>query len=211
MKPKLILCLTLMLSGNCFAAIVYPKAPEGGREIISAQVLPKLENSPGFPGGLRVEDLTVAEPCRDFAVGFTNVTAGQLLSAATPAAWRYLIIHGTNAVGAAELIADGTTGKTLKYHRLDLADFSNETLEALRMAEQLPQVKKQDYEARRLEITSLHFVAVWLHGESDDIIMPLPNTFGRWNAYQPYSEKDMIELLKPAAEGLMRFAPAGRG
>jgi hypothetical protein len=41
--------------------------------------------------------------------------------------------------------------------------------------------------------------------------MPLPNTFGRWNAYQPYSEKDMIELLKPAAEGLMRFAPAGRG
>jgi hypothetical protein len=207
MKTKFILGLALVLSGDCFAAIVYPKAPEGAREIISAQVLPKLENSPGFPGGLRVEDLTFAEPCRDYSVGFTNVTAGRLLSAATSADWRYLIIHGTNAVGAADLIVDEKTGKALKYHRVYLASFSNETLEALRMAEQLPQVKKQDYELRRLEITSLHFVAVWLHSDADDIIMPLPNTYGRWNAYQPYSEKEMIQLLQPAAERLKRFPP----
>jgi hypothetical protein len=211
MKTKFILGLALVLSGYGRAAIVHPKAPEGGREIVSAQVLPKLQRNVSFPEGFHVEDLTIAEPCRDYAVGFTNVTAGQLLSAATPAAWRYLIIHGTNAIGAAELIADETNGNSLKYHRLDLGDFSDETLEALRMAEQLPQVKKQDYEPRRLEITSLHFVAVWLHGESDDIIMPLPNTYGRWNAYQPYSEKEMIKLLKPAAERLMRFASAGRG
>jgi hypothetical protein len=38
--------------------------------------------------------------------------------------------------------------------------FPNETLEALRMAEQLPQVKKQDYELRRLDIPSILFVAV---------------------------------------------------
>ena len=60
MKTKFILGLALVLSGYGRAAIVHPKAPDGGREIISAQVFPKLQRSPGFPGGLRVEDLTVA-------------------------------------------------------------------------------------------------------------------------------------------------------
>ena len=34
MKPKIILGLALVLSGNCHAAIVYPKAPDGGRQIV---------------------------------------------------------------------------------------------------------------------------------------------------------------------------------
>jgi hypothetical protein len=44
------------------------------------------------------------------------------------------------------------------------------------------------------------FHAVWLHGKSDDIIIPLSDTWGRWNGYQPYSESQMIELLKPEAK-----------
>jgi len=73
-------------------------------------------------------------------------------------------------------------------------------LEALRIAEQLPQIKKQDYEVRRLDSPGILFVAVWLHSKSDDMIIPLPPTFGRWNAYQLYSEKQMVKLLKPEAK-----------
>jgi hypothetical protein len=102
------------------------------------------------------------------------LASGQLLSAAeSGGSWMYLFTHGTNAVGAAGLIADEKTGKALRANGLYETDFSNETLEALRTAEQLPQVKKQDYEIRRLEIPSIHFVAVWLHGKADDIIIPL--------------------------------------
>jgi len=96
-------------------------------------------------------------------------------------------------------MADEKTGKVLKSAGFGKAVYSNETLEALRMAEQLPQIKKQDYELRCLDDMSLHFVMVWLHGKSDDILIPLPPTFGRWNAYQPYSESEMINLLKPEA------------
>jgi hypothetical protein len=78
--------------------------------------------------------------------------------------------------------------------------FDNEIPKALQMAEQLPQVKKGDYEPRLLDISPILFVAVWLHGKSDDIIIPLPPTFERWNAYQAYSEKQMVELLKPATK-----------
>jgi hypothetical protein len=75
------------------------------------------------------------------------------------------------------------------------------------MAEQLPQIKEQDYEVRRLDCASILFVAVWLHGKSDDIIIPLGATFGRWNALQPYSESQMIKLLKPEAKKKLRKPP----
>jgi hypothetical protein len=127
-----------------------------------------------------------------------------LLSAARVGGWTYLFIHGTNAVGMGELIADEKTGKALKANGLGSSDFSNETLEAMRIAEQLPQIKKSDYEFRRLDSPAIHFVAVWLHGKSDDIIIPLPPTFGRWNAYQPYSESQMIKLLKPEAKKVLK-------
>ena len=86
--------------------------------------------------------------------------------------------------------------------------FNKKIPEALQMAEQLPQVKKQDYEPRLLDIAPILFVAVWLHGEKDDIIIPLPPTFERWNAYQPYSEKEILKLLIPEAKKKLK-SPKG--
>ena len=210
MKTKLLLCLALVLSGgllagNCNAAIINPKAPDGGRQIVSENASNILRSDPHFLGGYRLEELTIADPYRDYGVGLKDLASGQLLSAAKSGGeWTYLFIHGTNAVGAAGLIADEKTGKTLKSNGLYETDFSNETLAALRMAEQLPQLKKQDYEFRRLDIPAVCFVAVWLHRESDDIIIPLPPTFGRWNACQPCSESQMIKLLKPEAKKVLK-------
>jgi len=105
-------------------------------------------------------------------------------------------MRGTNAVGVVELKADEKAGKALKL----IALYHNpaaEMLEALRTAEQLPQVNKQDYEFRYLNLAPIEFFAVWLHGKSDDIIIPLPPPYGIWNAYQPCSESQIIKFLKP--------------
>ena len=45
-------------------------------------------------------------------------------------------------------------------------------------------------------------------GKSDDILIPLPPTGGRWNACQPYSESEMIKLLQPEAEKKLKM-PSG--
>lgn len=82
--------------------------------------------------------------------------------------------------------------------------FDREIPKALAIADQLPQVKRRDYEPRLLDIPPILFVAVWLHGRSDDIIIPLPPTFGRWAADKPYSEKEMIRLLKLEAEKVLK-------
>lgn len=211
MNPKLLLCLALVLSSglNCPAAIIYPKAPDGGQQVIHETFRQGLSRSISrYLGGYQIEDLTIASPFRDYSVGLTNLAAGQLLADARAGTWRYLLMHGTNAVGAAELRADPTNSTALIFAGLDTTDLSRETQEALRRSEQLPQIKEKDYELRRLDCPSILFVAVWLHGKSDDILVPLPPAKGRWNAYQAYSERQMIELLQPMAEKRLK---AGSG
>ena len=198
------------MGANCDAAIVYPKAPEGGRQIVHKEV-GEIHRAHRTPGEVRMEDLTIAEPHREYFVGLTNMASGHLLSAAGSSSWRYLLIHGTNAAGVAVLNADEKTGKSLRFSALYETCFANETLEALRKAEQLPQVKKQDYELRFLNIPAVYFCAVWLHEKSDDIIIPLPPTFGRMNAYQPYSESQIIKLLKKDAITVMKQPKLLRG
>ncbi|MGA2556400.1 MAG: hypothetical protein ABSG04_09015 [Verrucomicrobiota bacterium] len=192
------------VGGNCDAAIVFPKAPDGGEQIVRTHLDAKLLKVP------RIEDVTIADAHREYFVGLTNLAAGHLLSAAKIGPWRYLLLQGTNAVGAAELNADEKTGKALGFRSLQRAFEPEAPLEALRMAEKLPQVQKEDYEVRYLDIAPVLFVAVWLHRESDDIIIPLPNTFGRFKAYQPYSESEIIKVLKTEAEQKLK-APAGSG
>jgi len=51
-----------------------------------------------------------------------------------------------------------------------------------------------------LDMPWLLFSAFWLHGKSDDIIIPLPDRWGRWNGYQAYSESEMVKRLKPEAK-----------
>jgi hypothetical protein len=210
MKPRRLLCLALVLSAavfgqNCPAAIVYPKSPAGGEAAIREGFKGLSRSISRYLGGYQLEDLTIAAPFRDYSVGLTMVASGQLLHAARAGNWRYPLMHGTNALAAATLImADQTNGTALKFAGLDTTAFPGETLEAMRKAEQLPQIRKQDYELRRLDCPSILFVAVWLHGKSDDIIIPLPDRGNRWHAYQPYSESEIIKLLQPEAEKTLK-------
>jgi hypothetical protein len=103
------------------------------------------------------------------------------------------------------LMADEKYGNKLEF--ASFAESAKQILQALKMAEQLPQIKKQDYEFRLLWCSSILFEAVWLHGKSDDIIIPLGATFGRWNALQPYSESQMVKLLKPEAKKKLKEPP----
>ena len=66
MKPKLLLCLALVLSGNCFAAIIYPKAPDGGQQLVTANANEILRSDPSFLAGFRIEELTIASPYRNY-------------------------------------------------------------------------------------------------------------------------------------------------
>src|ERR1022692_211021 len=159
MKPKLLLGLALVLNGYCRAAIVFPKAPDGGREIVVTNVSPILDHDTRFFNGLKMEDLTVAKPYREYYVtNLAMLASGHMLSATASRSWRYLLMHGTNAVGAASLVSGGTNGSALTYNDVQQPFFPDAPLDAMRAAEKLPQTKKQDYEVRALNIAPLNFI-----------------------------------------------------
>lgn len=206
MKARLLLCFALVLSGVCRSAVVYPKAPDGGGQVVAENAKHLLKSDPGFLGGFRFDELTIAQPYRVYGVSPKDLAAGKLLPTAKPGGWQYLFMHGSDAVGMEDLIVDDKTGG-LRFNGLYQSNFSKEMATALRMAEQLPQVKNQDYEVRRLDCAPILFVSLWLHGKTDDIIIPLGATFGRWNANQPHSESEMLKLLKPEARKKLKEPP----
>jgi hypothetical protein len=197
MKTKIILLLGLVLSFSCPAAIVYPKAPDGGREMVAKNLDLK------FLGVSRREEITIAEPCREYFAGASNLVQGHLLMTVKPDGWRYLLSHGTDTVGTAQLNADDGASKGLRFNSIQKPFFPDAIPEALRMAVKLPQIKTADYELRYLDVNH-HFMMVWLHGKADDILIPLPPTFAPLKEYQPYSEGEIIRLLKPDAEKTLK-------
>jgi hypothetical protein len=190
-------------------AIKNPPAPEAGRNIVANSVGEILRRQP--PGGagvlqdLRTDDLALAEPHQAFAVGLNDLAAGKLLKVARPAGWRYLIIQGTSAVAEVELGSDDGSRGQLDFRGLHQSPFSNATLKALRMAEDLPQVKKQDYELRFLTVPAVYLAAVWLHGEDGDIVIPIHQPPEGLEANRPYSEKAIITALQARAKQLSKF------
>jgi len=64
MNPKLLFCLALVLSVNCCAGIIYPKAPDGGKRIIYKylEADSKPHNFLYLLGASRIDDLTIGRP-----------------------------------------------------------------------------------------------------------------------------------------------------
>jgi len=202
MKSKSILSLALALGGafiilNCNAGILYPKAPDEGEQAAS-NVLDSRFFKP-FSRLPPAKDLTLAKPfpVYFYPIKYTNLSSGQLLSATKFAGWRYLLTYGTNSAEL-QLPYDKQKRQWPEigwqfYHALPSG--CDPVLKTLQAAERLPQIKKADYELRYLSFLDIQFFAVWLHGKSSDIIIPVP-VYGKWQDYRAYSEREIIELLK---------------
>jgi hypothetical protein len=188
----------LSLSFSCFASIVFPEAPEAGRKIACENVS-RLCQNPNFVNRLNVNDLTITNCHAMYSVGTAAIVSGKLLSAAKMAAWTYLFVQGSNLVAYVTLNVNPTNGTIISSSGVGVGSPSNRVMEGLRVAAQLPQVKKEDYEFRTLQCYAIQFFAVWLHGRSNDIVIPLPPTYDWFNAYQPYSEREIVKVLAPEA------------
>ncbi|MGO8763942.1 MAG: discoidin domain-containing protein [Limisphaerales bacterium] len=96
-----------------------------------------------------------------------------------------------------------TTGKALKCTSLgdgSKGGYIVNAVKALRMAEQRPQVQTNDYEVGLIGMNIVSFLGIWLHNESNDLVIPLPPTYNRINAYQPYPVSEIVKILAPEAK-----------
>lgn len=166
----------------------------------------KLHQTHRMFGDAKMEEITIAAPYKRYSVRSIDLISGHLLSVAKFISWQYVLIYGDAIVGMVELHENRETGKGLQFGGLyDPGSTIEKALTRLKEFEGLPQIKRHDHELRILSIKSIYFHAIWFHGGADDIIIPTPPTYGRMNAYQTYTEGQMIKLLKGSAEFVREF------
>ncbi|HEY1789026.1 MAG TPA: hypothetical protein VGJ73_12760 [Verrucomicrobiae bacterium] len=206
---KFVLCLALGLAGgffavNCNAAIVYPQAPDGGWQAVSNALDSKFFKPITHLPPLN--DLTITRPFRVYwRSNYTNPPSESFLSATRLVGWRFLLSDGTNSAGVLLRYDD----KKREWPVMGLSMYGpapisiDPVLQTLRVAENLPQVRKEDYELRYLDFMDLQFYAFWLHGKSNDVIIPVP-VYGQWQDHRSYSEGEISAILKREIEERMK-------
>jgi hypothetical protein len=193
--------------------IIVRNVPQKGADLLCLYITKLLREKrvpPGVPVEIRPEELLQAEPHPVFFVPLDALSEGKLLGAATHTSWRYLIVRGETAIAEAELSAKqrgskGGSAKELEFLGLTQGPFTIGTIEALSAAEKLDRVAKADYELRLLKVPGVYLVALWLHGENDDLLIPIGDPPGGLKKNRPYSEGDVIKGLREIAAQTKRF------
>ena len=145
-----------------------------------------------------LEDHEASTPHPVYTIDRKDILAGKLLSAATQVGWRVLILSNDEAVGAGTVAMDESGGLT--FGTLNQGPLVSRTVGSISASEGSKAVASDDYELRYLEIRSLYFAAIWLHGTSGDIIIPLEdNDAAGVPAFSEQSEETILKMLQDAA------------
>ena len=161
-----------------------------------------------MPGLESARGVETAAPHPVYTAGLDDLAAGRLLETARHDGWRYLLLRGEDAVASATvgtLDGNGPPG----FSHVTQGPFVEATLEALRRAEALDEVRGGDFELRLLDVPALYLRALWLHGPRD-LLLPLPPAPEPLEAYRPYGEDEVVAALRERAAERLRM-PADYG
>lgn len=181
--------------------LTYPKAPAGGVQ----QLRPALQaalRTQGFginrafanagPG-----TLNLSQAFRGYSLSLEDLANGGDLAQATPGDWHYLVFAGGVSIADAQLTE--TTGQ-LEFCALNHGALAASTISALNLAEQAPQLQGKSYELRLLFVPALQATLIWLHGDAEEVLIPIEPTPTNLAPRQLYSEATLFGLLVPAAK-----------
>jgi len=184
----------LAVGANCYAAIIFPQAPEDGRQFAYKLVSDLLQSDTNVFRGPQLRDLTISKALPTYSID----GKGKLLPSGPPPAWAYLFMHDTNLVASVFLNVNRTNGEIIKMGGVTM-DNDHQTIRALNCAQEFSRTNGQDYEPRYLG-ADLSYQMLWLHGKTNDVIIPMEPTYGEMTPYRPYSEAQMMEFLKSYLE-----------
>jgi len=178
--------------------------PQQYLEIVSKSVGQLMAGPEVAGAALRrgAEQTEVAAPHEVYSLGLADAADGDLWKA-KKTAWRYLVMQGNRAVAAAEL--SDAAGGTPVFTHLNTGPFVHGTKQAIAQAETLKVVAEHNFVVRLLAIPALSVLALWLHGENQDLLCPMPPTDSHLTANQWYSPAEFFKLLAPVAAAHQAF------
>ncbi|MFF3981729.1 hypothetical protein [Streptomyces sp. NPDC001828] len=164
-----------------------PQPPDQSREAAEAGLrllagLGRVRTETLLPAA--PEDLRLADPVQMYTVAPTGP-----LSDARAVSWRYLVRHGSEPVALAETVRDAS-GEHV-FSQLNYGPFVAGTAAALDAAGD----RSGDAEVRLLHVPAVHLIAVWLHAESADTLIPAAPAPSGVEAGRPYPASQLLALV----------------
>ena len=181
--------------------LTYPKAPSNGVQTLRPALQTALQTQ-GFGANRQFASTTSAkislsEAYRGYSLNLEDLSHGKGLKDARLGDWHYLVFADGVTIADAQL-AD-VRGQ-VEFASLNHGAMAAATVGALKLAEQSAQLQGKTVELRVLFVSAIHLVAIWLHADGEDVLIPIEPTPKELAVTQLYSEAALLALLKPAAD-----------
>ncbi|PKA71840.1 hypothetical protein ATI02_4846 [Pseudomonas baetica] len=181
--------------------LTYPKAPSNGVQTLRPALQAALQTQ-GFGANRQFANATAAkislgEAWRSYSLSLEDLSNGKGLKDARIGDWHYLVFADGVTIADAQL---AEVRGHVEFASLNHGGLAAATVGALKLAEQSPQLQGKTVEPRLLFVSALHVVAIWLHADGEDVLIPIEPTPKELAATRLYSEAALLALLKPAAD-----------
>ncbi|MFJ2538219.1 MULTISPECIES: hypothetical protein [unclassified Pseudomonas] len=181
--------------------LTYPKAPSNGVQTLRPALQAALQTQ-GFGANRQFANaapakISLSEAYRGYSLSLDDLSTGKGLKDAKVGDWHYLVFADGVTIADAQL-AD--VRGHVEFASLNHGTLAAATVGALKLAEQSPQLQGKTVELRVLFVSALHVVAIWLHADGEDVLIPIDPTPKELAGTRLYSEAALLALLKPAAD-----------
>jgi hypothetical protein len=179
-----------------------PQGPAGGRSVIAA-ALADIRGNPEVSLALAKGAPEALDPIRTYTVDLGAVVAGDVMGAAKPAGWSYLVTFGDgDDMAIAEL--SGIPSSKVQFQSLTRGHIALRLAEALRVAEQVAGRETAESDVRLLDIPPIYISAVWLHGKKRDRFIPFLDESRKQKNFNIAVDEKFLQRVATLAE--QRFA-----
>ena len=187
----------------------HPEPPSAVTDLGTGKLRHVGEHAPTGPaalGGAAPVDLTPTDPHEVYVLSIADLLADDPLASATAAGWRYLLSDGQQAVAAA--MTTRTEGGEDRFALFNNGPYVGGTVTALQEAATLPQAETTDLQVRLLTVPALNLTAVWLHGDDEELLVPLAPAPAPTTAGTPQPASELLASLREPARALADIGAA---
>nr|WP_315447077.1 hypothetical protein [uncultured Pseudomonas sp.] len=180
--------------------LTYPKAPSNGVQTLRPALQAALQTR-GFGvnrqfANAAAAKISLSEAYRGYSLSLDDLSNGKGLQNARIGDWHYLVFADGVTIADAQL---AEVRGHVEFASLNHGDLAAATVGALKLAEQSPQLQGKTVELRLLFVSALNVVAIWLHADDEELLIPIEPTPRDLAVTRLYSEAALLAALKPAA------------
>lgn len=176
------------------------KEPPGTSDMFARamQIVRREPNKFSAMGGaLERGSISRALPHPVFTIPLDKIADG--LRAARESGMRLLLTSGEDVVGAFSMGMDPARDKPTLQAVTHEGPFVGGVEAALRVAESEQGRKSPSYQLRLLQVPALHLLSLWLHGDNDNLFVPVNRASTPLEPNHLYTEQEFFEPLPVAA------------